>query len=232
MNKRFLSIISLTIIIIVALFTGIFLINEINETYSSPEFQKRIITSAEAYQDVKGDFAENPGNEKVNDELGSTDETKATDYPKIKSNFVSWGHESRQSRKIDTVIVHSVYDALGDDRFDLKGVLDEFKIYGVSSHYVIDRDGDIFQLVEEANVAYHAGKSQVPDGRTGVNEFSLGIELINDKEHEPTKDQYRSLKKLLEAIKNKYSIKYILGHSDVAPTRKTDPWNFDWREIE
>jgi hypothetical protein len=150
----------------------------------------------------------------------------------IKKKFISWGFAKSSSRKIDTIIIHSSYDALGNDPFDIDGILKEYQIYGVSAHYLIGRDGTVYQLVEENNIAYHAGQSSVPDGRTGVNNFSIGIEMVNTKEDRLTSPQYESLNSLIGLIEGKYKIKYILGHDEIAPDRKDDPWNFDWDKIE
>jgi hypothetical protein len=134
-------------------------------------------------------------------------------------------------RTIDTVILHSSYDALGDDPYSVKGIVKEYEEYGVSAHYLIARDGTIYRLVKEENVAYHAGVSRVPDGRTNVNDFSVGIELVNTKTGEYSDEQYAAVKKLIASLKKKYDIGYVLGHDDIAAGRKTDPWNFDWRRI-
>lgn len=148
-----------------------------------------------------------------------------------KTDLVSWGYEKKSDRKIDTIVIHSSYDALGDEPYDYKGLVAEYKQYGVAPHYLIDRAGKVYQLVEDKNIAYHAGQSKVPDGRTGANYFSIGIEMMNTKTDKYTKDQYKALNNLLESLKSKYKIKYVLGHDDIAPGRKTDPWNFDWDEI-
>lgn len=149
----------------------------------------------------------------------------------ISSKFVSWGYKKTYARKIDTIIIHSTYNALGGDPFSLDKILDIYKSYGVSPHYIIDRSGKIYRLVADENIAYHAGESRVPDGRAGVNNFSIGIELINSKTEKPKDDQYAALKKLIARLKSEYSIKYVLGHNQIAPGRKDDPWNFDWKKI-
>lgn len=150
----------------------------------------------------------------------------------IVDRLVSFGFEDRSSREIDTVIVHSSYDALGNDPYSVSGIIEEYRQYGVSAHYLIDRKGVIYRLVEDRDVAYHAGVSKTPDGRTGVNEFSIGIEVIEKDTDSPTSAQYAGLRSLIASLKSKYSIKYVLGHSDIAPGRKTDPWGFDWKELK
>lgn len=150
----------------------------------------------------------------------------------IKQNIINWGFEVPASKRtIDTVIVHSSYCATGKDPYSLDCILKEFKDYTVSAHYIIGRDGTIYQLVDEKNIAYHAGLGQTPDKRNHINNFSIGIELMNTKTDKYTAEQYASLNKLLAEIKNRYTIKYVLGHDQIAPGRKTDPWNFDWTKI-
>jgi len=160
----------------------------------------------------------------------ASEPTKKADL-KINQKLVSWGFSSASNRKIDTIIIHSSYNALGGDVYDIDKLIQEYKDYGVAPHYLIDRQGKIYQLVAEKNIAYHAGESKIPDGRTQVNNFSLGIEMMNTKEDNYTGEQYVSLKSLLAKIKSNYSIKYVLGHNDISPGRKTDPWNFEWKKI-
>lgn len=149
----------------------------------------------------------------------------------IKQKLVSWGYSSSKNRTIDTIIIHSSYNALGGDEYDLTKLIAEYKSYGVSPHYLIDRSGNTYQLVNTSNIAYHAGESKMPDGRIGVNNFSLGIEIMTTESDSPTNAQYASLINLIKHIKSNYKIKYILGHNQIAPGRKTDPWNFNWEKI-
>lgn len=151
---------------------------------------------------------------------------------KIVNKLMSSGFQKATGRKIDTVIVHSSYCAVGADPFDVGCVIGEYKDYGVSAHYLIGRDGTVYRLVDEKNIAWHAGVAKVPDGRTDVNSFSIGIEIINTKSDKFSSDQYSALNKLLAQIKSEYSIKYILGHDQVAPGRKDDPWNIDWDKVK
>ncbi len=139
--------------------------------------------------------------------------------------------ESRDVQKVDTIIVHSLYNPNvknGITIEDAKAVLDQSE---VSAHYVIARDGKIYQLVSENYQAWHAGDSQMPkpDGRKKINEFSIGIELIGTEKTGFTTAQYTSLTNLAADISSRLPIVHILGHSDIAPGRKTDPWEFNWR---
>ncbi|MGE0109650.1 MAG: N-acetylmuramoyl-L-alanine amidase [Bdellovibrionales bacterium] len=103
----------------------------------------------------------------------------------------------------------------------------------VSAHYLIDKQGEITQMVDERLRAWHAGQSEW-EGETDINSCSIGIELDN-KGNEPYPPlQIEALKTLLEEIKSRHNIgsNAILGHSDIAPTRKQDPGPlFPWEEI-
>ncbi len=164
--------------------------------------------------------------------IGATENEIDADSMKIIQKLVSWGYSKPQStRTIDTIIIHSSYNALGGDPYSVDKLINEYREYGVSPHYLIDREGNVYQLVNNENIAYHAGESKMPDGRTNVNNFSLGIEIINNEDSKPTEKQYQSLNELISFIKNNHQIKNILGHNQIAPGRKTDPWNFDWKKL-
>lgn len=158
-------------------------------------------------------------------------ENKEVAVAGISERLISWGYQNASGRKIDTIIIHSSYDALGDDPYDTNGLIKEYKQYGVAAHYLIDRQGKIYRLVKDKNIAYHAGVAKVPDGRTEVNSFSIGIELMNTKTDKYTQAQYGAVKNLVAGLKEQYKIKYVLGHDQIAPGRKDDPWNFDWSKL-
>ena len=143
---------------------------------------------------------------------------------------MSNGFRVASARKIDVIIIHSVFNNSGGDIYDIDLIIKQFARYGVSAHYLIGREGVIYRLVDEKNVAYHAGKSSLPDGRTAVNSCSLGIEMVCSFTEPITEQQMESLVKLTKDIQSRYKINYILRHSDIAPGRKTDPWNFDWEK--
>ena len=101
----------------------------------------------------------------------------------------------------------------------------------VSSHLLIRRSGQVTQYVPFHKRAWHAGESRY-EGREACNDFSIGIELegCDDIPYEPI--QYRMLVDVVEALLRSYPFltpERIVGHSDVAPWRKTDPGPaFDW----
>jgi AmpD protein len=104
----------------------------------------------------------------------------------------------------------------------------------VSAHALIRRDGTIVQYVPFGQRAWHAGQSHYR-GRPSCNDFSIGIEL-EGTDHIPYADpQYEQLGVLVEALLETYpslSSDHIVGHSDIAPGRKTDPGpSFDWERL-
>lgn len=136
------------------------------------------------------------------------------------------------ARSVDTIVLHSSYNAQGGDVYSVDRTIDEYEQYGVGAHYLIDRSGAVLRLVEEANIAYHAGSSKMPDGRKNVNDFSIGIEVIATEESGYTDKQYAAVNALIADIKTRRTIKSVVGHGDIAPGRKTDPWKFDWKKLK
>lgn len=109
----------------------------------------------------------------------------------------------------------------------------------VSAHYVIDEDGQVYRLVDEEHRAWHAGVS-FWGGETDVNGLSVGIEVAhpgpdeNNNEADFPEIQMQALIDLSQDILSRHPIPAhrVLAHSDVAPTRKTDPGSlFDWRRL-
>jgi len=107
----------------------------------------------------------------------------------------------------------------------------------VSSHYVIDEDGTLWRLVPEGRRAWHAGVAWW-SGRRDINGASVGIELVNPGHefgYRPFPEpQMSALETLAGDILRRHAIPphHVLGHSDVAPQRKTDPGElFDWARL-
>ncbi|MFA5045145.1 MAG: N-acetylmuramoyl-L-alanine amidase [Paludibacter sp.] len=149
----------------------------------------------------------------------------------IVDKTVDFGMRKAENRKISAVIIHSTYNNSGGEKYNIDLIIKQFHRYNVSSHYVIDREGIIYSLVNEKNISFQAGKSSLPDGTTAVNTCSIGIELMCTTEDSPTGEQLKSLLNLVKDIQSRYQIQYVLRHSDIAPGRKTDPWNMNWDDF-
>jgi N-acetylmuramoyl-L-alanine amidase len=101
----------------------------------------------------------------------------------------------------------------------------------VSSHYIISNDGEIYQLVDDLNKAWHAGISYWR-GKENLNNFSIGIELDNIGTAPFPEKQMQSLMALCLDLQSKFSIDpfKIIAHYDIAPDRKDDPNHyFNWK---
>ncbi|MFY9287808.1 MAG: N-acetylmuramoyl-L-alanine amidase [Alphaproteobacteria bacterium] len=108
----------------------------------------------------------------------------------------------------------------------------------VSAHYLIEEDGRIFKLVDEAKRAWHAGQG-FWKGITDINSASIGIELVNPGHQNGYRKfppaQIDALKNLLGDIIKRHNLSAktaVLGHADIAPSRKEDPGElFPWQEL-
>jgi N-acetyl-anhydromuramyl-L-alanine amidase AmpD len=150
----------------------------------------------------------------------------------------------RSGAVIDTVVVHYTSAVLvaPEDPFSRERILSIFCDFGVSSHYMIEREGTVLNLVPEDKKAWHAGGSIMPQGddRTGVNDFSMGIELVATWDSGFTGEQYIALTRLCLDMEKRFNRRFIyVGHEDIAGERavalglrhdiKVDPGVlFDW----
>ncbi|MCL2636398.1 MAG: 1,6-anhydro-N-acetylmuramyl-L-alanine amidase AmpD [Betaproteobacteria bacterium] len=101
----------------------------------------------------------------------------------------------------------------------------------VSAHFYIRRAGRVVQFVGCDQRAWHAGRSAWR-GRDNCNDFSVGIELEGSDEQPFAALQYGALFRLIDALRERYPIAALAGHSDIAPGRKSDPGPyFDWAAL-
>lgn len=145
----------------------------------------------------------------------------------MKVNLLPFYNE-RQA-EIELIVLHSV-------AFEPEKAINVFIQHKVSSHYLIGSDGELWQLVEEKDRAWHAGNAKWRKFDTDLNSRSIGIELSNPSLGQTayTLAQQTTLVELLQKLVKKYNIKQgnIVGHSDIAPARKPDPGKaFFWQEL-
>ncbi len=114
--------------------------------------------------------------------------------------------------------------------------LDLLRFGRVSAHYVVDVNGDIYRLVPEDRVAWHAGLSWWGEAR-GLNESSIGVEIVNmdGNVHDYPDAQRDAVIGLCRGILARHrgiAARDVVGHSDIAPKRKDDPGGrFFWRAL-
>ncbi len=146
--------------------------------------------------------------------------------------------------RVDLLVIHGVslppgefggpwIDALFQNRLDPQAHPYFGPIAGlkVSSHLLIRRDGELIQYVDLTKRAWHAGVSSF-QGRERCNDFSIGIELEGTDDLPYASSQYQVLAEVSRTILTRFPAitpDRIVGHSDIAPGRKTDPGPaFDW----
>jgi len=102
----------------------------------------------------------------------------------------------------------------------------------VSAHFLVRRDGELVQFVSTDTRAWHAGESAWCE-RTNCNDFSVGIEMEGTDDIPYETVQYQALSRLVGALREYYPAMApdaMVGHSEIAPGRKTDPGTaFDWQ---
>ncbi|MCM2307243.1 MAG: 1,6-anhydro-N-acetylmuramyl-L-alanine amidase AmpD [Sulfuritalea sp.] len=145
---------------------------------------------------------------------------------------------------IDLIVIHAI--SLPPEEFGGQGIIQlftntldpqehayysEIQHLRVSAHFLVRRDGELIQFVPCSRRAWHAGVSTWR-GRENCNDFSIGIEL-EGCDRLPFEDvQYRVLNRLLAQLHDRYGVDAVVGHSDIAPGRKTDPGPcFDWHRV-
>lgn len=137
--------------------------------------------------------------------------------------------ERRPGERVELVVLH--YTAMADAESAMTRMCDAE--CEVSAHYLIDRYGCVFRLVDEAHRAWHAGAGKWA-GREDVNSRSIGIELDNDGQSRFPEAQMSALEELLADILARHGLepKDVIAHSDMAPDRKSDPGRqFDWKRL-
>jgi N-acetylmuramoyl-L-alanine amidase len=137
--------------------------------------------------------------------------------------------ERRGGARVELVVLH--YTAMPTCAEALERLCDP--LAEVSAHYLIDADGTVLALVDEAARAWHAGAGEWR-GAGDVNSRSVGIELANAGREPFAERQMAALERLLEGVLARHGLgpEAVIAHSDMAPERKGDPGaRFDWRRL-
>jgi N-acetylmuramoyl-L-alanine amidase len=137
--------------------------------------------------------------------------------------------ERRGRGRVELVVLH--YTAMPSCAEALARLCDP--AVEVSAHYLIDVDGTVLSLVDEAARAWHAGAGEW-GGEGDVNSRSIGIELANTGQEPFAEPQMAALEWLLAGVMQRHGLgpEAVIAHSDMAPDRKGDPGpRFDWRRL-
>lgn len=178
--------------------------------------------------------------------VGSADNTVAIENGRARISLLPlWmrtPNTSSRSDQPDTIIIHHT------GTMDLRSVITTFMSGATSAHYVVGSDGAVYKLADEARVTWHAGYSEW-ESRSGLNEYSIGIEILHDTEagaypNEQIDAVVLLVRQLCDAFPT-IAPSRIIGHSDIAinrpedrpPTRhgrkSTDPGSaFPWESLE
>jgi N-acetyl-anhydromuramoyl-L-alanine amidase len=149
------------------------------------------------------------------------------------------------AQAIDLIVVHSISLPPGEYGtgkvqqlftnnldWDAHPYFQSIRGLAVSSHFFIERTGQLWQFVSCDQRAWHAGQSAYR-GRSQCNDDSIGIELEGLEGLEFEVAQYQMLTQLCRDIEQRYAIEHIAGHEHIAPGRKQDPGpGFDWRRLQ
>ena len=145
----------------------------------------------------------------------------------------NWDERPGDAGPVDTLVLH--YTGMVSAEAALARMTDARA--KVSAHWCIGEDGTLWRLVPEEHRAWHAGQSEWR-GRHSVNDFSIGIELVNpghEHGYRPfPQAQMDALLDLARAIVARHPIdpRNVVAHSDIAPTRRQDPGElFDWARL-
>jgi len=152
-----------------------------------------------------------------------------------KDSFYSpnFDRKKRSKNSIKIIVIH--YTGMQSERESISRLCNPKS--KVSSHFVISQNGRVYRLVQDNQIAWHAGRSCWGKYKN-LNKNSIGIELVN-KGHKFgytnfKKRQLLSLIKICKSLIKKYKIKKrnVVGHSDIAPLRKIDPGEkFPWKRL-
>ena len=148
----------------------------------------------------------------------------AVDIDTLVVHCVSLPERGRDPALVEALFLNQLNIALHPTFAELEGL-------HVSAHFLIDRAGKVTQFVSCERRAWHAGISAGMN-RANFNHFSIGVELLGDIYTPFERAQYNSLKRLIIELKKRYPLRYAVAHSEICPTRKTDPGQFfEWKDL-
>jgi N-acetyl-anhydromuramyl-L-alanine amidase AmpD len=157
--------------------------------------------------------------------------TAAPDKPVVTMIPATKAYTPSTGRNIQGIVLHS---SDGDEKSGIRTLTGNDPAHQVTAHYFVTKTGKIYQFVADGDIAWHAGKTSGQYGSYD-NANTIGIE----QEHVDGKDQWsdaqvKATASLVAYLQKKYGLtnSNVLGHSDIAPGRKQDPYNFPWSQFQ
>lgn len=152
-------------------------------------------------------------------------------------NKIAWIDSPHQNDRpegtvVDTIVLHHTAGA------SLASTVRWFQMESsrVSAHFTIGKDGSIIQHLSTYRRAWHAGVSMDAQGRRGLNDFSIGIEIDNrgDGKDPYTEAQLEAVEHIVSVMMRRFPIRQIVSHEFIAlpPGRKNDPINYPWETMK
>jgi LAS superfamily LD-carboxypeptidase LdcB len=148
--------------------------------------------------------------------------------PIINKSFLKAGFtKPKPARSIDTIFIMST-TSVGRNAYDKNQIISNYNKTKTGTHYLIDRVGRIYQLVADENIAHFSKVERMQDGRNGIENFSIGITLMQKKTDPITYGQYVSLDALIYRLSTNHPIENMVSHRGVTDSFEIGPYNFDW----
>jgi N-acetylmuramoyl-L-alanine amidase len=136
--------------------------------------------------------------------------------------LTKWLVTRERKKPCTTIVLHATAGS------SLGGALSTLRLRGLSYHYLIEKNGEVTKCAPSSRVAFHAGKSEGPEG-SNVNDYSIGISFVNlnDGKDPITYDQEQAAKLLVLDLENHFPLSWVTTHYAISPGRKTDPKPFN-----
>lgn len=205
-------------------------------------------------QQIREKVKEKKGTEEQANRDDATNRASATSYQTgldVTEMLLPSDNSLPRTENVTHVMIHFTSNVVAnpENPYEIQDTYDIFAEHGVSAHYAIDRNGNLYLFVAEDRMAYHAGTGSLsgfPEYTDRLNDYSIGVELLaigTEEEMDEhligyTEAQYATLNHLLQDIDSRHpemglDRDFVIGHDEYASDRKSDLGSlFDWNGLE
>lgn len=153
--------------------------------------------------------------------------------PNITVNYLKTGFKKpKKARVVDTILIMSTQASIDNNPYSKDQILKDLQKKKSSTHFLIDREGNIYKLAQETKTAFFSTKERMPDGRNGIENFAIGITLVQKDTDTLTEEQYTSLNSLSIYLASRWQIKNIVSFRGLVADWSVGPYNFDWNKFK